>query len=154
MSKVCCGDTPEELKKLRKMFELSQKQHILKNIQFFIINDEMRNIDSDFNEYDIEDVSLFRDIDYRLIPEYFDRQTQNAMVWGNAIGISDKMLNSPELESLVIREIIWFIRFYDVKLIAPDVPYDLNQKLKRKNIPINIDYKTLATEKGKLKNDN
>ena len=134
------------------MNELSYKHHILKNIQFFIINDEMRNIDSDFNEYNIKDVSLYRDIDYRLIPENFDRQTQNAMVWGNAIGISDKYIDSPKLKTSIIREIIWFMFYYNIPLIKPDELNVINYNLQRKNIAINVDYNTLAIEKRKTHN--
>ncbi|MCL2312860.1 MAG: hypothetical protein FWC41_10325, partial [Firmicutes bacterium] len=90
--------------------------------------------------------------DYRLIPENFDRQTQNAMVWGNAIGISDKYIDSPKLKTSIIREIIWFMFYYNIPLIKPDELNVINYNLQRKNIAINVDYNTLAIEKRKTHN--
>ena len=142
---------PRKVGESIEFIELFQKEHKLKNINFFIINDKMRNIDSDFNEFNnIEDVYLFRDdIAYRLIPLSLDRETLNAMIYGNAIGISDKVLDSPELELLIIKEITWFMYIYNITLINPTDPYSINSNLKSKNINIEIKYEKLVHEYNK-----
>jgi len=127
-----------------KNIYLGRKENKLEHIHFFIIDDKLRNVHPDFN---IDDVKIFPKNEYHSIS---DKYVFEMIKTGNAIGVSDKYLNSPELKSMIIREIINFMVVYRIKLINPDIPYHINCKLQRKNILINIDYKTLVIEKMKI----